>query len=61
MGANHYVEIVRYHDGGVEERMGPMSERKADKVDSGLNRQLNHRDFYTRIVSDAPGNRQCQS
>lgn len=49
-----YVEVVQYGKNGggrVVKRLGPMSERKADKVDDGLNRNLNHEKFFTRIVS----------
>lgn len=54
MDKGHYVEIVRYSDGEVVRRMGPMSERNADRVDSGADRNLNHEEYYTRIVP-APG------
>ena len=46
-----YVEVVKYPD-EVVKRLGPMSERKADRVDGGLNINLNHENFYTRIVED---------
>lgn len=47
----YYVEIVKYGDPEeVVKRMGPMSDRKADKVDSGANINLNHEKYYTRIV-----------
>lgn len=47
------LEIVRYEDGEVEHTITfdpPKSERMADKVDSGANRNLNHEHFYTRLV-----------
>lgn len=44
-----YVEIVN-EDGDVIKRLGPMAERKADKVDDGLNINLDHDFYYTRIV-----------
>lgn len=48
-----FVEVVertgpRTHV--VVKRLGPMSERKADKVDGGLNINLNHDKFFTLIV-----------
>jgi hypothetical protein len=46
-----YVEIVKTSSGEVVERMGPMSERKADKVESGASINLNHEKYFTRIVS----------
>jgi len=47
---DYYVEIVAFEGDKVIKRMGPMSERKADLVDSGANRNLNHEDYYTRII-----------
>lgn len=47
-----YVEIVEKNSGEVVERMGPMHERKAEKVESGVNINLNHQDFFTRIVNE---------
>lgn len=51
-----YVEIVEYVTDRVEKRMGPMSDRKAERVDNGANINLDHERFYTRIVEapDAP-------
>ena len=50
-----YVEIVKYGDPEeVEKRMGPMGERRADKVDDGVNRNLDHEHYYTRIVEAKP-------
>ena len=48
----HYVEIVKYKTDEIIERMGPMSEHKADKVDGGANINLNHEEYYTRIIKD---------
>ncbi len=50
-----YVEIVEYESGEVVTRMGPMAERRADKVDSGANINLDHEHFYTRIVNEKEG------
>ena len=47
------VEIVRYNDDGVEHvvRMDPpKSARHAERVEDGVNRNLNHERFYTRLV-----------
>ena len=47
----YYVEIVKYGEPEeVVKRMGPMYERKAEKVDDGVNINLNHNEYYTRIV-----------
>lgn len=49
-----YIEIVSYETGKVEKRMGPMPESKADQVETGLNRNLNHERYFTRVVEDKP-------
>lgn len=46
----HFVLIVRYTTGKVIKRMGPMSERKAEKVERGATINLNHAEFHSRIV-----------
>ena len=46
----YFVEIVEHKSEEVVKRMGPMPERKADMVDSGANRNLDHEHYYTRIV-----------
>lgn len=45
-----YVEIVNTETEEVVERMGPMTERKADKVENGASINLNHEKYHTRIV-----------
>lgn len=45
-----YVEIVFFDTGEVFERKGPFSKWRADKIDDGININLNHEDFYTRQV-----------
>jgi hypothetical protein len=49
-----YIEVRRYSDHGVERRMGQYTEREADKVDGGLNINLDHDRFYTVIVPAYP-------
>lgn len=46
-----YVEIVAYADDKVIERRGPFTQWKADKIDDGLNINLNHDAYYTRFVT----------
>jgi hypothetical protein len=46
-----FVEIINKATGEVVEKMGPMSEREADKVKSGASINLNHDEYFTRIVS----------
>jgi len=48
----YYVEVVRYEDGNVVKRIECSSERNADKVDRGVNINLNHDEYYTRIIEE---------
>ena len=48
----HYVEIVEQGTQKVEKRMGPFNMNKAEKVQSGVEINLNFEMYYTRIVSD---------
>lgn len=51
---NWYVEIVRRSDEKVVKRMGPMSERKADRVEMGVMMNLNAEDYWVETKqSDA--------
>jgi len=45
-----FVEIVKRETDEVMSRMGPMAERKADKVRSGASINLNHDEYFVRIV-----------
>lgn len=47
-----YVEVVNAKTNEVSRRLGPMSESKADRVESGILINLNHEDYFTRIVED---------
>lgn len=46
---NIYLEIIEYSTGKVSQRfdMTGKSEREFDKLDRGINRQLDHERFYT--------------
>jgi hypothetical protein len=45
------IEVVRYSDGAVLDRRGPyQSERDADRIDRGLNINLDTEKFYTRVL-----------
>lgn len=48
----YFVEIVGRATGAVVERMGPMSERQAERVELGASINLNHDEYYTRIVAE---------
>lgn len=44
-----YVEVVEYESDKVVKRMGPFSsERQADKCCDGVDRNLNHEQFYSQ-------------
>jgi len=49
---NHYrIEVVEYETDEVVRTLdGGVSEKHAEKVDDGLNRNLNHERFYTRLM-----------
>lgn len=46
------VEIVEIKSGRVERRMGPMSERKAERVELGVLANLDMDRFFVRIVGE---------
>lgn len=47
-----YIEIVSFCDESISKRIDvtEKSDRMIDKIDIGLNINLNHEIFYTRIV-----------
>ena len=49
----YFVEIVSYETGEVVKRMGGGSERRAERIEDGANINLNHEEYYTRIVEEA--------
>jgi len=51
--ARRYVLIIDSESGKVVKRMGPMTARRADRVDDGANINLNHARFHTEIVTGA--------
>ncbi len=50
----YYVEIVKEATDDQKElvakRMGPMTERRAEKTESGASINLDHEHYFTRIV-----------
>jgi len=48
-----YLEIRKYEGNEVVKRMDVtgMSERKIDRIDSGMNINLNHKEYYITTVS----------
>lgn len=48
--SGYFVEVVEDATGEVVKRMGPMSRRKAERVEDGVSINMNHEAFHTRIV-----------
>ncbi len=47
-----YVEIVERETEEVVLQMGPMPERQAEKTELGASINLNHTEYFTRIVPE---------
>ena len=47
-----FVEVVDDKTGEVVKRVGPVTERKADRVEDGMMINLDHENYFTRIVPD---------
>lgn len=50
MSKLYIVEIVEFGTDQVVYRSKAVPERQADKIDDGLNINLNHERFFTRVV-----------
>lgn len=50
MSDSYFVQVIQYRDFEIEKQLGPMSLAKAEKVDDGININLNHDNFFTKIV-----------
>lgn len=48
---NHYVQIVEHETGNVVETMGPMTKSKAETVERGVDINLNHENYFSRITT----------
>jgi hypothetical protein len=48
-----YVEIVEDETDLVVSRMGPMDERRANRVEDGAGINLNWEKFFTRVVESS--------
>lgn len=47
-----FVEVVEYGTDTVIERIDCKSEKGAERTDDGVNINLNHEQYFTRIVSE---------
>jgi hypothetical protein len=45
-----YVEVVKHDTNEVVNRMGPMSESKATRVERGVEINMDHEEFFVRTV-----------
>ena len=47
-----YIEIIRYEDKECVKRLdvSDKSGRAIDKIDAGMNRNMNHEEFFSKIV-----------
>ena len=50
MSDKYYVQIKKFEGDEVVKEMGPFAERKAERVESGAGRNLNHDEYYTLVV-----------
>ena len=48
---HYFIEVVEFDTDEVIERKGPYTERQADKIDNGMNINLNHDKYFTRITN----------
>ena len=48
----YFVEIVERETEEVVKRMGPMPMRRAERVRRGADINLDHDNFFTRIIED---------
>ena len=54
MTGQFYVEIWRFRDGHVDQRMGPMTEFRAERVQRGVMINMNYSEWGCRIVPAPP-------
>lgn len=47
-----FVEVVEIETDSVVKRIECGSDRRAEKVEDGLTRQINHDKYFTRVVSE---------
>lgn len=47
--AEFYVRVVEDETGKVWRKFGPHPKRKAEKIEDGLDRQLNHEKYHVRV------------
>ena len=51
----YYVTIVKFDSNTIVKAIGPYTSiRQADKADDGVNRNLNHVDYYTNTAWFGP-------
>jgi hypothetical protein len=51
----YYVQIINCNEfPNIEKTIGPMTERKAEKVKDGVDINLDHENYVTRIMEAEP-------
>ena len=46
----YYIEIIEHITENIVKKMGPFIKNKAEKIEDGVNINLNHDLYYTRLV-----------
>lgn len=46
---NHYVQVLPYENDEVIKELGPFDERKAEKIEDGVCRNMSM-DYYSRVI-----------
>lgn len=49
MGDTHKIKVIKADTGEVVKTLEAATERAAERIDRGLNINLNHADYYTMI------------
>ena len=55
-----FVEIVKYGETKPEKQIGPVTMRAALKIQDGADINLNHDDYFTRIVPVQGAEKECR-
>jgi len=46
---NYYIDIIESETGKIHQTMGPKPQRQAEKIEDGININLNHEKFHTEL------------
>jgi hypothetical protein len=45
--SDYYIDVIRFEDNKVMESKGPFTKRQAERIDDGMNINLNRDIYYT--------------